>query len=288
MNSIKKVFSCALVNFKKWQAEPRIWFVFATIFLYTVYLFADVVSFATSHDQIVPIWVGFTYFSNSFIRVIYGLLVGILFCSAPFYERYSTFFVVRTGRLSWILGQIVYIVLASFLLALALYASVFIVILRRFGIADGWGVVLMTMAENPGATGIGTVFVNSAISRFSPLLTNVAAFGLIWLVSTFVGVFFTAFQLLFKRVVSFSLYGLLLFLVLSAELLGMLNWGTAIRYVSPLSFLSLSFFREFNGDSGFPPMYYGFFLLGALTLVMAVLATWRFCARDLDNLEKEE
>jgi hypothetical protein len=270
----------ALVNLRKWQVEPRVWLVFTIIFVYAVYLYANVLQFAAEYQKTVPIWAVFGYFSTSFMRLIFGLLMGILFCSAPFYERHSPFLVARSGRLNWILGQILYVIVASFLLAVAVYISVFISILPRISFPGDWGIVIRTISENPGAVNV-SVYFPPGIDRFSPLLANLAAFGMIWFVGVFTGMFFLCFNQIFRRVVTFSVYGLLLFQILSADFFGTFNWGYAVRYASPLSFVTLSYFREFNSEGVFPPILYGVFFLGSAILLLGALTIWRFCRKDL-------
>lgn len=131
MNSVKTVFSIAAQNFRKWATDYRIW-VIAALLIVMTFLFADDVrKNAAVLNSDVSIWIFPFLYVSRYMRLVFTLPVVLMFCNAPFVDKNQTFVMMRTSRIKWLCGQILYIIIAAavyylFIFLLSVLSTVFI------------------------------------------------------------------------------------------------------------------------------------------------------------------
>lgn len=105
---------CMANHFRKWPRSPRIWMVFLIMMTYcTPYFTTTIRQFCQDYDAACTGWLLPLALTVENRRLWIMLLPMLLFCDAPFLDEQQPFLIVRTGRLRWGAGQILYIFAAS-------------------------------------------------------------------------------------------------------------------------------------------------------------------------------
>lgn len=283
MNSLRCSLNCASSRFRRWITDWRVYLFAVVVVTFAIYDYQDLVTFAARYDARISAWSVAAYLSPSYMIILYSLLAALLFSDAPFYDESSQFAVIRTGRLNWILGQFIYIALASLLITVLIWLAAWVVLLPRISFANDWGAVIKTLANNsPIPSDISVrIPVPNVINEFDPMQTAALSFLMMWLAGVFIGTFFMFFNSVCGKLISFSIYGFLLFLSQSASFIGMFIFGDKAYYLMPLTFCNLFNTAHFSGNPNLPPLWYCICVLGGLAIVFTVVTTISFCKRDL-------
>lgn len=113
MNSVRTVFSICAQNFRKWAADYRMW-VIAVLLIVMTFLFADDVhKNAAALGSDTSVWIFPFLYLSRYMKLVFTLPVVLMFCNAPFTDKNQTFVMMRTSRVKWLCGQILYVFLAS-------------------------------------------------------------------------------------------------------------------------------------------------------------------------------
>lgn len=147
MADLKHIFLCARINFIKWRRNPV---VFGLMLCWVLYIWDScrgLTEFCmATHSKITP-WVLPFFMQGGVTMLMYLSLLTIFFAHAPFCNQHAPFTMIRTGKLSWFFGQLVYIVGAALAAVLLTYGAVLLVLLPTLGFSTQWGGVLQSLAE---------------------------------------------------------------------------------------------------------------------------------------------
>ena len=114
MYKIRQIWLVAMANFRRWRKNPQIWLAFALGFVVCFLLSDKVLVFAKEHDTIVQILEPFIWtFGDATSILVISLLLLLLFADMPNLGNEVPLFLVRINRKIWLLGQILYLVLAT-------------------------------------------------------------------------------------------------------------------------------------------------------------------------------
>lgn len=114
MYRIRQIWLVAMANFRRWRKNPQIWLAFALGFVVCFLLSDKVLVFAKEHDTIVQILESFIWtFGDATSILVISLLLLLLFADMPNLGNEVPLFLVRINRKAWLLGQILYLVLAT-------------------------------------------------------------------------------------------------------------------------------------------------------------------------------
>lgn len=196
VKSVKSVFSICAQNFRKWASDYRMWTIAVLITVMTFIFVDDVRKYAAMLDSDVSMWIFPFLYVGRYMRLVYTLPVVLMFCNAPFIDQNQTFVMMRTSRVKWLCGQILYIILASavyylFIFLLSILSSVFF---ADFSL--DWGRTFYVIA-NGGASipegGSRVEIPKLIIEYFTPVQACFFTFLLSWLAGIFLGmiVFFS-------------------------------------------------------------------------------------------------
>lgn len=124
---------------------------------------------------------------------VFGLL--FLLAEAPFVSPGEAMIATRAGRIWWAVGRVVAIpfIACAYYGSLLLLSWLLLAPWMTFAI-DGWGVVIMTMAETDAAeiAGVSVVFDSGVVGALSPLAALALAFGFEVLGGTLLGLLVAA------------------------------------------------------------------------------------------------
>ena len=113
---MKQILMVAVYNFRTWKKNSRVFLSFAIALVFCFLLSDKVVQFAdrqgTSMQFLEPfIWT----FEDSRSILLSSMILILLFADMPFVTTATPFFLMRTDRKKWLLGQELYILLATVL-----------------------------------------------------------------------------------------------------------------------------------------------------------------------------
>lgn len=191
MRSLKCVFSICAQNMRKWQTDYRVWCIALLVIVMTGIYVDDMHRISDVLGIKIPIWIFPFLYSQFHTKLIFTLPVVLLFCNAPFTDRNQTYIFMRSGRMKWLCGQILYIITAS-----AAYYLFLLVISLLFTVFSGelsldWGRMLNTLAISTGAAQSANapyIEIPYVIIRFfNPLQAVWFTFLMSWLGGIFLG-----------------------------------------------------------------------------------------------------
>ena len=266
---VKRIFCIAIYSIRQWVTDPRIisLFVLMSMFVWNDF---EVIGDLTGRTGIKTNPLIFPFFSSNPVKQLI-LLAGIvfLFSDAPFINKNQPYIIIRSKRIPWVLGQILYIVMASAIYFLFLMLVSILVLLPHATFAtDGWGKIIRTLAQTDVGAQIKLQFgITKEITTFySPLEAFGLSFLLNWGVACFLGLILFVINLKFNRMLGLVVGGV----ILSFDLLVTNALPPAFYHFSPVSLSRLSVLDPM-GVSMFPNLTYPFVFFSVSIVVLSAL-----------------
>lgn len=284
--SIRNSILCSFSNFKKWAVDTKLYILLVLIAVFNIWNFSGVYEYAGIVGYGVSPWIFPHIFTAPVAMPVYGCFAILLFSDAPFIDRHTPFLVVRTGRISWVSGQLIYILITSFLYTIVNYAITVISFFHNIEFTSDWGKVIRTLAVNPSSAhnkGISlTVLINNSIvSSFSAIEATIISLVLFFLVTLFLGIVIFSLNLVIGKMSGIITAGIMVFISYFSIYVGRLTIGFKIYYFSPLSWSSLQYIDWYHsGDS--PSLQYAVIFLLAASLILSTVSLVSFSRQDIN------
>lgn len=139
MYKFRQILLSSASNFRRWKRNPQIILVFCLAFVISFLLSNKVMIFAEEHNTLLQITEPFIWtFGDTESVLIVSLLLLLLFADMPNLGNEVPFFLIRTNRIVWMTGQILYLVLATTILMSFIFMSTCILALARAYPANLW------------------------------------------------------------------------------------------------------------------------------------------------------
>ncbi|MCM1061633.1 MAG: hypothetical protein NC452_15295 [Eubacterium sp.] len=191
MELLKSVAAICVQNLRKWKTDYRVWIIGLICYVMVLVYFDDMERIVTGLGSTMPVWVFPFLYSQFHMKLIYTLLLVLFFCNAPFIDSNQTFMYMRSGRIKWLLGQMLYVIVSSgiyylFLLIVSLLSAV----TAGGEINFEWGKTLVAVATSDAAGRFGSPFIEASpivLTYFSPLSATWFTFLLSWLCGSMIG-----------------------------------------------------------------------------------------------------
>lgn len=286
MRNLKTVLVCARVNFRKWLTTPRFYVIFAVIIIFEYYTFAGMSKVAAHFDLNSAPWVFPFFLGNPIMFVIMGSLTTLFYCNAPFADAHTPFLIVRTGRRNWIIGQMIYIYLSSFIYTSCFFLLSILMLLPRIEFTTEWGTLLHTISKSPievmeqAGTIISFVPHEELLELLTPIQATALAFLLFWLVTAFVGVLICSFNIVIGRMSGIVAAGVFTSIAYFSSFLGTFSIGLWLYYLSPISWSSISYLDWYK-TGAIPTPKYAIICLFVAIVILSVISVIGFCKKDL-------
>ncbi len=185
----------------------------AVLLIVMTFIFADDVrKNAAVLGSDVSMWIFPLLYLSRYMKLVFTLPVVLMFCNAPFVDKNQTFVMMRTSRVKWLFGQILYIVAASavyylFIFLLSVLSTVFI---ADFSL--DWGGTFYSLAYGGVSMPDNVMKVEVPqiiIEYFTPIQACWFTFLMSWLAGVFLGMIIFFFNLVTQNrnigiVVSFA------------------------------------------------------------------------------------
>ena len=198
MNSVRSVFSICIQNFRKWATDYRMWTIAVLLAVMTFIFADDVRKNAAVLSLDVSMWIFPLLYLSRYMKLVYTLPVVLMFSDAPFIDKNQTFVMMRTTRLKWLCGQILYIIAASavyylFIFLLSVLSTVFI-----SDFSFDWGGTFYSLAYGSVSMPDNVMKVEVPkiiVEFFSPIQACFFTFLMSWLAAIFLGIIIFFFNL---------------------------------------------------------------------------------------------
>ena len=217
MRQFLQAISVARYNFSNWHRNPRIFLTFALAFILCFLLTDKAVQFSTSNGTTMQLLEPFVWtFGDSDSILLSSLLLLLLFSDVPFLSSITPYYLVRMNRQTWLLGQVLYLLVGTFFYLLFLLFSTGALCARNAFSGNLWSATAAIL----GYSGAGKAVALPALVRTLELSTPYSCAAMIFLLMLLYALLLMSAFLFFRlklgqiggtvAVCSFCLYGFLL------------------------------------------------------------------------------
>jgi hypothetical protein len=282
MSKIRQVCSVTAYNFRQWYKNPRIIITFALAFILCFLLSNKAVSFAHEYKKTMQIFEAFVWtFADSNSIMLSSLLLVLLFADMPFLSAGTPFYLMRINRTIWLLGQALYIVLATGIYMAFILLSTSVLSVSNSFAGNMWSETAAIL----GYSGAGQAVALPALVKTLEMSTPYACTGTIFLLMLLYTLLMDFIMLTFNiskgqvagviSVFVFSLFGFLLNPELFKTLfqlpdVQMYKANVAVGWLSPLNQATYSM-HNFGYDL-LPRLWQTYVIFGVLIALFSLLA----------------
>ncbi len=270
MNFLKTSFRISAQNFRKWQTDYRIWTIAVFIVVMTLIYVDDLKKVADYLGSEMSIWIFPFLYTQFYMKVLYTLPVVLMFCDAPFIDKNQTYIMMRTTRSRWLCGQLLYIILASGVYYLFVFAVSILSTIIYGDVSLEWGSMITAIAYDPTLVydAIDLSFFSFSqiiVDYFTPLLACFYTFILSWISAVILGLIVLVCNLFTSsKIWGIAVCSLLIILTISAR--GRYLWD---RF-SPISWSTLDQV-DVGGLTTHPSLAYCLCVYAVLIVVLTAL-----------------
>lgn len=288
---LQQVFAVTLYNFRQWRKNPRIFITFGLAFVLCFLLSEKAVKFAREYETTMQIVEAFVWtFGDSNSILLSSLLLLLLFADMPFLSAGTPFYLVRIARKTWMMGQALYVAMATSAYLLFILASTAIVCMENSFTGNMWSETAAILGYSGAGKAVALPALVKTLEMSRPYECMATIFLLILLYTLLM-----AFIMLFCNIwkgqlagiagaLGFSLYGFLLnpqtikaIFRLPDELMYKAN--VAVGWLSPLNHATYHM-HNFGYDL-LPRMWqtcliFGMLIFGCFLLAMRAIRRYNF------------
>lgn len=273
-------------NLRKWLGNSRIYIAFVIVFLFTLIYTKGLWLVADNVGEKLSIYIFPFLTTYRYMKIIYLFPLLLLFCDAPFVDANQQFVMIRSSRLSWGIGQMLYIISGSFFYALFMLLSSIVVNIGHIQMGASWGKSLILAGTTNICSILGiqydTVQISSIIVKYyTPAQAMLWSFLFLWMICIILGLIIYDFNILFQsNIVGLFVAGFLI--LFTAVVDGIQQW----IWYSPVSWSSLNNI-DVAKTTSLPGIYFVLFVyIGAILALLiagAVLSRSRRFTFEIKN-----
>lgn len=273
-------------NLRKWLGNSRIYIAFVIVFLFTLIYTKGLWLVADNFGEKLSIYIFPFLTTYRYMKIIYLFPLLLLFCDAPFVDANQQFVMIRSSRLSWGIGQMLYIICGSFFYALFMLLSSIVVNIGHIQMGTSWGKSLILAGTTNICSILGiqydTVQISSIIVKYyTPAQAMLWSFLFLWMICIILGLIIYDFNILFQsNIVGLFVAGFLI--LFTAVVDGIQQW----IWYSPVSWSSLNNI-DVAKTTSLPGIYFVLFVyIGAILALLiagAVLSRSRRFTFEIKN-----
>lgn len=233
-------------NFRRLFSSPKIYVMFILIVIMLDSMMIGAIrSMAEDMDLKIAPWLYPFLPSNAYICMLEALGAVFLLCDVPMVNHGTPYIFVRSGRRAWLVGQIIYVVLAGLLYQLLFLLSSVLLILPRLEFTWHWGKVIGSLALTDIGAEYGAELSSIFVRQFMPAQAMLISFSLRWMVDVLLGMLILSMNLFLPRILGTIIGGVVALLHPTAINAS----GTTLFYFSPSSWTVVDYIN-FSGANG--------------------------------------
>lgn len=280
----KKIRACLSIaqnNLYKWVLNPRIYLVAVLLGAYFHSRIFPILQFCDYYEVGISPFLFPFFLSDDHVVLIVSLGAMLLFCDAPFIDLEQPYIILRAGRKNWVLGQILYLIIASILYTAFAFLMMLLLLLPKLELQFDWGKVIGTLVQTTTGSefGISIPFDRYIYFGYSPVGATGLSVLLCFSVVLFLGVLMFYLNLRVNRMVGTIVSGLLVLWQLVIR-----KTATALIRFSPVSWMKLGQI-DLDGSTVYPNLPYVLIGLYAMILIFCVLSVLRIQRTNIDVLK---
>ena len=209
--NFKQAFSCARTEYIKWVCDARMIILgVLVIFIYT-FAIEPLLKNAEEMGEPLNILEPFIAIANSgAILLIIPLVFLTLIADFPKIDTNTVFYIIRVGRVNWLLGQIIKLVMMALSYLAFIFAGAVIPMLSKGFWYNGWSNVATQYAvrfpEKSGNFGV-QLLPENLYNQLSVFSAAIQSYLLVFAYLMIIGLLLLAFSLVKKKTMGFVLCG---------------------------------------------------------------------------------
>ncbi|MBD5561011.1 MAG: hypothetical protein HDQ87_11820 [Clostridia bacterium] len=247
MPELWQAAACCGYNFRLWRGSARVAVTFSFAFILCYFMTERAADFAREHQTHLQILEPFVWmFGDGTNILLCSLLLVLLLGDMPFISAGTPFFLLRTSRQAWLLGQVAYIVCSTLIYLLFVLASTCLLSAPVAFPGDQWSEAAALLGFSGLGQRSGIPVDTTTLKMGRPLECALVTFVLVLLYMLALGLLMMTVHLWKGRrwalaaVAAYSLWGLLLEPAFFAQIMhlpeGMLYRANVIAgWLSPLN-----------------------------------------------------
>ena len=182
MTELRQVGAVAAYNFRTWRRNPRIVITFLLALMLCFLLSDKAVRFAQEYKTSMQIAEAFIWtFSDSNSILLASLLLVLLFADLPNLGPGMPYYLMRIDRKTWMLGQILYVVLATLLYLLFILACTSLICSNQSFIGNMWSETAAILGYSGAGKAVALPATVKTLEMSTPYLCMATIFGLMLL-----------------------------------------------------------------------------------------------------------
>ena len=282
MSGFKTIWAICSQNFRKWASDYRVWVIAVLLTVVTAIYADDMRTVADFLGTKPSMWIYPFLYMQFHTKVIYTLPIVMIFCDAPFADKNQVFVYMRTSRVKWLWGQLLYVILASAVYYLFIFLLTVVFTCPYCEVLQEWGTTLNMIAYSGSAVQAGVHAFDVSglvIEYFSPPQACFFTFLTSWLSAVLLGTILFFFNLFTgTRLAGITISSFLVVMTVLVEIGG---WLDLLKF-SPVSWNTLNNI-DVGGMTANPSFAYCMCVYTGiiLTLAAAILLFGRKQSLDL-------
>ena len=275
----------ARINMLRWLSDYKYLAVLIYMVLYMYQLIGNVSGYARELEVKINPWLFSFLLRNG--NVICPLMLGfvLLIADAPFLNRQQQFILIRTGKYTWMGGQIIYLLLLSIIFTGLIFLLSVLYTFPEIQLSTEWGSFLTTLAVDGLPGKYGTLDASYSVIRNStPIEVTLWSWTSLTLVCFFLGMLMLLCNLWTRKGIGTSIVSAAVIMPLLTQYFQ--NTPYIYRYLTwvvPMNWPD----RSIMGYTGqkLPSYAYGIYMPLTLSLILVVIAmaTIHLCNLDTDK-----
>ncbi len=267
MKWFKPIYSITLQNFRKWKYDYRIWIALLIMLIFVHSYTKGLSSYCDYVNMKSSPWIFPFLYMQYYTKLLFFFPLILIFSNAPFVDTNQLYVIIRSGRIKWCIGQILYIIVTSAIyFALIILFSV-VLNLDCINFTNDWGKVLNTLANTNAASQFEVGFTpnQTVISLFSPLQAMWFTFFHSWISGIILGLIIFLFNMSFKGVGTFISSFVLVFSAIASKQISLVKF-------SPITWSTLNYLH-ININDKLPSYGYvsAFYICTLVILIIIIL-----------------
>lgn len=261
MNKGLRVF---FYQIKQEMLQIRVLLLFMILAIFICSYLAPVADFSKAAGERITPW-AFPHLINDYIcQIVFAVCVVFLFCTAPFQGNAHYYIIQRSGSFYWQVGNILYIIIMSFLFVSFIWIISVVSLIPRLEFSGEWKAIWGTLARTNAGIQFRVPFsvYDYIIGVFSPARAAGISFLLEWACAVWLGLLIYLFNFLTQKPVGVAIASLFVFL----DVMINNSWTPKAYLFSPVTLAQLKALSGNNLAYGLTLEYAAEFFIGTILL----------------------
>ena len=283
-----KILKCCKLNLMQWRIQPKFLLMLVFYLLHILDRMWTFRVFLQANDLKAAPWTlpALLGYNKGQWYLIAMLAFIFIICDAPFLNRQQQLVLQRVGKRQWISGQLLYLVVLSFLFALVTWLCTWVFLLPEVEWTTQWGVGIQSATRNLNSFAVrpGMIVESAVLKNWSAPGATAWVFLMQFLTGIFLGELVLVLNLWARRGIGVCIaifLTVLSFTIRHFE--GMAGYVKHLVFISPVNWTDLTMVGDAAEKQ--PSLLYcvSFLLIFIVGLATLAITTIHRCNLDIDK-----